>query len=225
MSKLKNRQMQIPGGLQFYQPETKWRPPNFASFETIVRSLIAHRQGNPHLIQKHGWPVDYETVCNEVDSFNARICESHGWKQYITGPGDGSVPKSFPPQLNLLQRGRQLAAGGLVQVEWIGSGAEAVPKELSERRAATCADCPQNEVGDWLRFFTQPVSNAIRIALNSRREMKLETSSDDKLGVCNACSCPLKLKVHMPLDRILSHLPAESKAALDPRCWILKGDQ
>jgi len=225
MSKLRNRQMQIPQGLTFYQPETRWRPQRYASFETIVRSLIAHRQAHPHLVEKHRWPIDYATVCEEVDSFNARVCEANGWNQYITGPGGDSLPKSMPPQLNLLQRGQQLAAGAGVLVEWISSGAEAVSAELANRRASVCAACVQNEKGDLLSFFTKPVSAAIQGALNARREMRLSTPNDENLGVCAACSCPLKLKVHIPLDRIMAKLTAESKAGLDANCWILKGDQ
>ena len=218
--------MQIPGGLTFYQPETKFQTPKFASFDTIVRSVIAHRNGNPFLVKKNGWATDYESVASEVDAFNAAICQSHGWNQYIVegGPAIAS-PKSLTPQPSLLQSSRRLAAGASVLVEWLNDGAEAVPADLANGRALTCVGCPQNEKGDWTSFFTKPVSNAILNQLNRRREMKLTTPSDDKLGVCNACSCPLPLKIHMPLDRILPKMTAESKAALDPRCWILRGDK
>ena len=218
MSRLKDRNRQIPNGLFFYVPQTKWRSQPWASFDTIVHSLIAHRQGNKFLADKFGWSTDYDVVADEVDAFNSRVCEQMGWNQFITGEGGLSPPISSPPQLSGLNK---LAAGARVLVEWITSGAEAVPIERANLRAATCAICPLNGPGDWTRYFTQPVSNAIAEQLKKRRNMNLSTPSDDKLGICTACLCPLKLKVHVPIDKILARLKPEVKADLDPACWIL----
>ena len=49
----------------------------------------------------------------------------------------------------------------------------------------------------------------------------LTTPHDSKLGVCKACDCPMRLKVFVPLDKIVGHMLPEAKAALDPTCWIL----
>lgn len=223
MPRIKNRDMQIPGGYSFYVPQTKWRPPRFASFDTIVRLLIAHRQGNPRLAAKFAWSTDYNTVANEVDAFNAAICQQQGWSQYIDSGVAQPAVSSFPlPPQSPLQRLGAVAGGAKTLVNWIASGAEAVPVELAERRAAICADCPKNDKGDWTRFFSVPTSNAIRAALEARKGMNLSTSLDDRLNVCTACGCPLKLKIHMPLERILKETDAQTIAAFDPRCWITK---
>lgn len=224
MPRLISRQKQIPNGFIFYQPQTGWKAPPFASFDTIVNALIAHRRGNPFLAQKFGWPMDYETVATELDEFNAAVCLKMGWNDYVAdaAPGGGPAPAPFLPPNNHQGRLQKLAAGARVQLEWILSKEDAVPADVANARAAVCATCPMNESGDWTSFFTVPISEAIRAAMAQRKGWELSTPYDDKLHVCSACLCPLPLKMHMPIDRILSRLPEESKAALHPECWIKK---
>lgn len=221
MARLKDRNHQIPNGFLFYQPETGWKPPAFSSFQTIVDSLIMHRKANPYLITKNGWSVDPAQVADEVDNFNARVCQQMGWSDYIDGAAGGGSPVPFP-QTPQVHQGRlsQLVAGGKTLVKWIASGAEAVAPELANKRAAICADCTLNGKGPWTAFFTVPVATAIQDAVELRRQMNLSTTSDDRLGVCDACSCPLKLKVHMGIDRILADMERESFDSLVPNCWI-----
>lgn len=221
MPKLISRQKYVPGGFKFYQPEIKFTAPANASFDIIVQAIIAARKANPHLLQKHGWPTEYNAVADELDFFNAKICEQMGWNDYITGSGGGGVP--FPqhlPQAHPSPSLRKVVAGAKALVKWLASGADAVPAELANKRGETCAACPLNERGSWERFFTVPVSEAIRGALNQRQGMKLSTTSDEKLGVCTACLCPIKLKVHLKLSEILPELSAEARGNLDKACWI-----
>jgi hypothetical protein len=99
-------------------------------------------------------------------------------------------------------------------------------KTLAESRAAVCcAPCPENQAGDWLSFFTVPVSAALRAALSALKHQGLETSRDEGLHVCRACSCPMKLKVWARLPHILKHIPAESKSKLWQQCWVLKEER
>lgn len=223
MARLKSRQKQVPNGFSFYQPETRWKSTPFASFENIVRSLIAHRQANPFLTQKHGWPVDYDSVVNEVDAYNAMICQRMGWTDYISDSGGESPLSQLPQRHHLIVQSERLAAGAKTLVDWLKSGAEAVPSELANTRAEICATCPLNGIADMTSWFTMPVAQAIHAAINLRNQWKLSTPFDDKLGVCDACACPLKLKIHLPLDRITGRMSEETKKALDSRCWILKG--
>lgn len=226
--KLKERFKQIPGGLKFYQPETKWQPRPWASFDEIVNSLVNHRKANPFLSQKHGWSTDPGVVSAEVDAFNARICQQMGWADYITNDAGGAAAQPpfpsphQPPPPGLSSRLKSVAAGGELLVEWIRNGAEAVPAEQAARRAEVCSTCQYNDKGDWTRYFTVPASNAIRAEVNKRREWKLETPQDDQLQVCEICSCPLKLKVHVPIKDVLGHIMAEVRAQLPDWCWIRK---
>ena len=82
-----------------------------------------------------------------------------------------------------------------------------------------------NGKGGWEAYFTVPVSNAIRREMERKRTMKLGTPSDDKLGVCEACSCPLPLKTFLPVSNILSKIQPAQKAALHPQCWILSEEK
>lgn len=211
---LRQRNKQIPNGVFYYEPRTKWRS-SPGSFDNVVQQIIAHRNANAWL----GLPTDTATVSNQLDAFAANVCQQMGWTDYIIG-GD-PAPPSLPPQ-SLGSRLVNVAGASPVLVDWLASGAEAVPSDLANKRAATCADCPLNEKGDLLRFFTLPVTEAIRKALNSRREMKLETPDDYRLGICSGCDCPLRLKIHMPIERVRSKLKPEIQARLDPRCWITK---
>lgn len=227
---LKSRQLMIPGGFRFLQPETGWVPSRWSSFASIVDQVIAHRQGMPHLIAKNGWSVDRATVEAEVDNFNSKICQQMGWLDFIEG--GGPVPLPFlpgQPQIHHhpLQGISAVGRGSVSLVEWIKDGAEAVPAELATQRAKVCAlrengqPCPLNQEGDWTRFFTVPVSNAIRMELQRRRDMALSTPYDDNLGVCAACDCPLPLMVHIPLEYKLKRLSPGARASLDPGCWVL----
>lgn len=218
MVRLKDRNRQIPNGLTFYQPETGWRPGNYSSFDAIVRGCIGMRGANTFLAQRNGWSLDYDTVANEVDLYNATLCQQNGWWDYIIG--DGSPPPSSPHS-SWLSGVKNAAVGAKTLVEWIKNGAEAVSKELSNQRALTCVTCPQNKAGDYTRFFTEPVAEAIRAEVSKRKMMELSTDQDDHINVCDACGCPLKLKVHMPVDQIRKKMPQNTKDLLDKRCWIL----
>lgn len=218
---LVDRNRQIPGSLKFYQPETRWSPSPWSSFNSIVDQVIAHRQANPWLTREKNRSIDRGAVEAEVDEFNSAICRQMGWNEFIVEGGASANPTPFPLSPHNLGRNvRQVAAGGAVLVEWIREGAEAVPAELATKRAAVCAACSLNEKGDWTAWFTTPISEAIRQELSRRKSMNLSTPFDAQLKVCGACLCPLPLKVHLSIDRILSKLPQESFNDLAPNCWI-----
>jgi len=218
MYRLKNRQTGIPQAIRFHQPELNWtsRP---GSFENIVGQIIRVRLGNPHYLQKHGWATDHDAVADELDAYMARVCLDNGWTKYVQA-GESDAPPPTRARPSLRRSAGNAAAGASVLVRFINNSSEAVSRDVSERRATVCAVCPQNKSGDLSSFFTVPVSNAIRAALNLKRDMKLETSKDQSLGVCLACGCPLRLKLHLPIRMIAEGLTAESRLELDSKCWI-----
>lgn len=229
MLRLISRSKQVPFGFKFHQPQTGWRSRNFASFERIVEDLIRHRKANPAVTAKYKLATDYNTVAAEVDLYNAMRCEKMKWYDYITGislrPAGGQasvIPFTERPNRSLGLQLKKVAVGASVIIEWIKSGGEAVQQSLANERASICTECPLNERGDWTRFFTVPISEGIRAEMQRRKQWKLETPFDSQLCVCAACSCPLPLKVHMPIDKILAKIPEESKEALAPGCWIRK---
>lgn len=220
---LKSRQVQIPGGLKYLQSETQFQTQRYSSFDEIVDQVIAHRQANPYLVQKNGWTTDRATVEIEVDNYNCNFCRQMGG-QYLAYIDGGPAPAdSFPPghPLTLIDRARAVAAGAKVLVEWLKDGEAPVHPDVSNARAGVCAKCPLNNKGDWTGLFTAPVASAIHKELERRKAMSLSTRFDSQLGICSACFCPMKLKVHCPLPLILSHLEPDIKSALHPNCWVL----
>lgn len=228
--KLKSRQLQIPGGFKFVQPEVKtWRPRGYISFEALVQQVIALRRGNSALLAK-GLSIDHDTVANEVENFNVAICQRMGWTNYITGDtGVAPIPKPMAPQQT---PGEVAAAAGKAKIiwsgvrtlnSWIDSGEPAVEQAEAERRAGICTECPMNGKGGLERFFTAPASEAIKRQFEKLESRKLATSHDAKLGVCEACYCPLKLKVWAPIRFIKDNLSDSVITELrkGKNCWIL----
>lgn len=230
MLKLKSRQQNIPGGFQWLQAETGYQAPANLSFHFVVDAVVKHRQGNSWLAKKHNWSLDWNSVADEVEHYNALRMQSNPKFHHFLGADDGGAPGFFQfPRVaqgqpaNAVAGVKKVAAGVKVLLDWLGSGGRAVPKEQAEKRAATCVLCPQNKDGDWTAMFTKPVSEMLRLQLGIKNDLKLATSKDAELHVCQACSCPLKLKVFAPIKHIVDNMDAESQARLqlkDPVCWI-----
>lgn len=192
-------------------------------FNTLVRRVIDLRSRNP----RFNLATDGVTVANEVDEYNARRMQRlKGGENYIQDGGTitDTGPKWVAPRKGLLGvvgGVKQVAAGVATLLDWLGSGAEPVLNEIAEQRAGVCAGCPQNQDGDFFAIFTQPVAEKITTQLQIRKSMNLTTTHDAALKVCQACMCPLKLKVHVPMQHITDHLHQRVMDKLDPRCWIL----
>lgn len=227
--RLRNRQMQIPNGYTYKQPETHWKPTRYCSFNSLVAQVCAHRMASPELKAKY--PTMPEAVAEEMDEYNAAICARFGWVNYIDQQGGAPPPKS-PALAAEDQKQAGVAAGRVVKIwsgvrtldDWLDSGEPAVAAELSEKRASRCAVCPLNGQGDFTKWFTKPAAEAIRRQLSKVSERNLKTSHDEKLIVCEACLCPLKLKVHTPFKFIKSHISPGVVEDLKkaPNCWILE---
>lgn len=170
---------------------------------------------------RNNWSVDPAIVIQEVTAYNIALCQRNGWNEYLSGGGEGSVPFTIAPPPTVLQRAKNLAAGAAVSLDWIANDSEAVPQESANHRAEVCVKCPFNGKGGWERWFTIPISNAVHALIEKKNGMNLRTPLDDKLGVCEICTCPLEAKVWMKVDKILAKLQPDVKARLHPDCWIL----
>lgn len=229
--RLKSRNSQIPNGLKYRIPELKWEAPPM-SFDVIVRAVISVRQANPAITQQHGWPTDYESVANEVDEYNAKICADHGWDKYLALPAGGHAPPKPKPLSQQAQSAIAVAAARATRIwqgvktlnQWLESSDPGVAPALAASRASTCASCPKNEPGGLEAFFTGPASEVIRSQIEKAASRKLSTPFDDDLRVCSVCACPLRLAVHVPLDIKLAHLSVQVEAELrqvKPPCWVI----
>jgi hypothetical protein len=220
---LKDRRNQIPNGFQYRQPEINYVAPQWQSFDAIVKAVQAARTGNPFLARKHRWATDYAGVAHDVDVYNAKICQAHGWNDWIT-EASPDPPKWLPQPLEWPGAAgsvKRTTAGVKLVMDWLGQGLKPVAAELAEKRAAVCAVCPLNSDPNWIQRLDAIAAQGIRHLVEVKNDLKLKTSYDEKLHTCQACDCYLKLKPWTPLDVVLSNLGAETKAKLDPNCWIL----
>ena len=214
------------------QPQTGFEAPPGQSFNVVTQALIAHRKANLGLVKQHNWALDFESVANEVDAYNDARCRAHGWLDYVSGgPSDFRWPatplRSLPRPAVAAGAGatvKRVKAGIKTLLDWLGSGGRPVEQALADVRSERCVQCPLNGQGGLEHYLTVPASNAIKLQLEIKNDMKLATSSDEKLGVCEACLCPLKLKVWCPLDHIMKQMDDETFSRLHPRCWII-GEQ
>ena len=233
MLRLKDRNKSIPNGLTFYLPEIKWRAPgNYPSFETISRGLLRAIEGNPALAAKHGWPTTIAAVENWVDLYNATVCARMGWTDYIMTDTGGSSPKAPAPHQALSLSGlaaaaakaKALVGGAKTLMEWVDSNEPAVPAPVATHRAIVCSQCKENQKGDWTSWFTIPAAELIKRMLQRAQDRKLTTPRDDQLQCCLVCYCPMKLKVHVPIEWIQKRMPVEERDKLKavPNCWIVQ---
>lgn len=222
MVRLKSRTQSPVNGFQFIDPAIAADAMQTWDFESLVAQVQARRAANP----RFGLTTDANSIRQEVDAQNAlRMLSIRNAESYVTvegGPSPNRGASRSPSWAGAVGGVRKLAAGMGTLKDWLGSGGVAVPPPKSEGRAAVCVVCPQNQPGDILAMFTQPVAERIKAQLAIKNDLNLTTTYDDKLEVCQACACPLKLKVHTPLEHIAAHLPEAVKAQLDARCWILK---
>lgn len=215
-----------PGGWVYYQPQSRWNAPNpiANTFDQQVVNIIKHRQANPAMTIQHKLATDFNSVAAELDAFTrARL-----------GMPPISFPKQMPPPaatpalsgavVGAVAAVKKIAAGAALLMEWEESNMPPVSAQLSESRAQICSACPKNEQGKSLTdYFTGPLSEKMRARFARLFAMNLTTTVDDKLFVCSACLCPLRLKVFTPMELILKRLKPEQRSELDSRCWILSG--
>jgi hypothetical protein len=227
MPRLKDRSVLPPGGLRYYCPQTNWFPTPHASFEDTVAQIIAHRKANPHLAQRHSWATDRDSVALELDNHNTKICLEMNWRQYVAHDNPPEGPTAIHPggftdkQISgSLSAVKRLAAGAALLMDWEESGLPPVDRELAQKRAVTCVTCPLNSKDELSSWFTFPVASAIKSRLSRLHALNLTTLYDEKLNVCSACLCPLRLKIWTPVELIAKRLKPEVMAGLHPQCWI-----
>ena len=112
-----------------------------------------------------------------------------------------------------------LIVGAATLKEWFDEDYKGVPPGIAEHRASICAVCPLNRDEKWSERFAGYFETLLAI----RRIMKergMVTVHDHKLGVCDACQCPMKIKIWTPLHIINNHIPAQTRDKLHEKCWM-----
>lgn len=211
------------GGWTFTQPQTGWTMPTPVAwtFSQAVQNIIKHRRANPAIVVRYKLATDVGTVSNELDLYTRLRL---GIPAAPT-PSPKTQPRFASPQAvggGAVAAVKNLAAGSALLFEWEETGIPPVTPDVAEARAAICATCRQNQPGALTSYFTQPISEVFRSKLKRLTDMSMTTPYDEALNVCVACLCPLKLKVHAPMELILKHLRPETKSVLAECCWILE---
>lgn len=221
-----NRHQTPPNGWQFRQPETGWTAPTPVSstFSQTVELIIAHRKHNPAVTAKHKLATNREAVGTELERYTRKrlgLPEASSLGPFWESPSPfGLGGKDVAgDSLSGLKRAAQ---GSAIPIDWLRSGGMPVARELANKRAAICLECPKHEKGEW---YTIAAGELIKATIEARSDIKLETDYDDQLQSCGVCSCLLRAKVHCPLDIIVSKTKPAILAAFPSNCWVAKRDQ
>lgn len=216
-----------PGGWEFFQPQTKWSAPTpkSSTFDQTVNLIIKHRMANPAVTAANRLSTDPVAVGNELEDYTRARRGLPLMNDLLPKPTPpAQAPSMSGAVLGAVAAVKKIAAGAGLLLEWEESGLPPADQATSDSRALLCSDCPKNEQGKSLtEIFTVPMANLIQRRYERLEQLELKTPHDEKLKVCQACLCPLRLKVHAPMELILKRLKPDQRAELDPRCWILKG--
>lgn len=224
---IKNKRANIPNGYIYVQRETGWdsskvMPHTNYDFNAVCQAIRQHRMANPQYRLNTSLPA----IEAEVEQVNvARIAAIPGAKDvYLMEVGSAQPSFTAAPTQTLASQVAAVAGaintGKDILFDWEESGQPPVAQELANKRAEICTTCPQNGKGGLSRYFTIPAAALIKRRLERLHAMKMTTPNDGQLGICEACLCPLPMKVFTPLDFILKHTTDEQKAKFDERCWI-----
>jgi hypothetical protein len=228
LPRLKSLTAHPPYSFRHLQPELGQTEETVGSFNAVVEQVQMMRLANPFMCERYGWRTDTAGVEADVHNYNVARCVNNGWWDFLLMDEPGvAAPFVAPAEKKSRLPGavgvgsvKRVAAGIALLVDWLGSGAKGVESALAEKRAMVCSTCPKNDGGDFTSYFTEPIAEKIRVQLEMKNDLQLRTSYDDKLTVCSACSCPIKLKVHVEISYILAHMSDEVKKQLHPACWI-----
>jgi hypothetical protein len=230
MLRLKSRQQACPDGFRYEQRETGYRnwmvdPHTVWDFNGLVQAVANHRLANKGRFP--GFNTNVTDIANEIDHVNAlRVSRIAGADIYLIEDNAGaSPPKPMPPssqQAYAAEASYQKPEMDSLLASWLGEGGGTVSNEEAVNRAKVCLVCPMNRQGDWTRYFSLPMANMLRQTLEMRNGMKLQTPDDPKLGICEACSCVLTLKIHVEPSVIKRKMAKETFDGLHENCWIRK---
>jgi len=213
-----------PGGFEFYQAQTGWHAPTpkGSTFDQTVQLIIKHRLANGAITARHKLRTDVSGVADELENYTrARL----GMALMGADSPKTQPPQALPPAVRgAVAAAARLAEGVALLIDWLPTGQTVAP-DLSARRGGVCAVCPKNVDKAFASFFTEPVSERLRKMVEARKDLKLETPHDEKLGICDVCLCPMKLKVHVPLQDIVTKTKPATLSEFPEHCWLARRDQ
>jgi hypothetical protein len=207
-----------PGGFTYTQPESKLKFSQLIPLPDQAKLVAAHRKANGY----SGATVS--EAANDIEEWTC-LRLNNDPEYCITDTQKKTAPLRF---VSGLVRDVQAVAssvadavvGARIIYEWWGEGGRPVPQELAQGRADNCIACPNNTVE---RSWLSGLSETAQEHLQFRSKEKMSVKGEEKLGICVLCSCPMKLKVHTPIELIHEHTLPETIQKLDGvlgLCWV-----
>jgi hypothetical protein len=215
--KLRSRKTLPPGGFTYTDPNKGLTFDGSVSFLEQVGIVSRYRKANNF---PRPSPVE---VSEDLEAFTcARLPDfcspSESAEDKKKGPG--FLPQSLQ---RLVSRaagaGSRVAVGARILNEWRMEGPDPVAPDKAEARASVCAMCPYNQP-EASFSIVGAAAETFKALMEVRARKKIQTSNDEKLGVCDVCGCHLKLKVHTPLELVESGTPEDMLQMFPKICWV-----
>lgn len=215
-----NRHTFPPQGWTFMQPQTRWQNPMaMVGFDASVNAIIAHRRANKAITVKHRLATEYDAVAEELERYTRlRIGVPLPAPPSFFWQSSSHLPSRVVAAAANIKRA---AEGAAVPVDWFRNGGMPVARDLAERRASICVQCPKNVAGNW---FIEAGAEIIKEIIELRGDITLETSFDSGLKSCDVCQCLMRLKCHTPLQFILRNTKKDVLEQFPKHCWIYRRD-
>lgn len=100
-----------------------------------------------------------------------------------------------------------------------------MPQWQAIKRSEACLVCPLNRPETDFEVVTGTFASLAKEVIAFKHKRNMVVPDEHLLGVCAACGCDLKLKIHVPMEHILETMTEEQLNALDSKCWIERGNQ
>jgi hypothetical protein len=208
-----------PGGFTYTQPETKMEFRQYLPLRDQAAAVADHRKANA---------LPRATLSEAMQDIENWTC------QRLNNDPEWCIAPAQKKTSPLLRFGKRLveavavaaesvekaAVGARIIYEWWGEGGRPVDPALAQSRADICLGCPKNSTE---KTWLSGLSENAREQLQLRSNLKMTVNREEELGVCTVCECPLKLKVHTPLEHLAPNTPEGVLADLDKvdgPCWL-----
>jgi len=108
--------------------------------------------------------------------------------------------------------------------EWHENGFKPVDNSVAQNRSDICTGrisgnrCPKNKNPAFR--LPDAVAEIVKSQMEKKHGIKAVVQGEENLRICMACKCILSLKVHEPIELILSHTDSDTMKKFPYFCWI-----
>lgn len=112
--------------------------------------------------------------------------------------------------------------------DWLGDSGLPVTPMVAEFRSHRCVSgnggqpCPRNVEPNWWDKVKSEIALWIRKEIEVKEGMKLRVEHEDKVHMCSACGCCLKLKIWTPAVHLKAHITQKQIDKTPSYCWLRK---